>query len=60
MFWNIAAYCIIGIAFSVAIYKIIAFFSNPLRKCDGCGKECGGCELEKLKKDIETKKKQKK
>lgn len=60
MLWNILAYCVIAMAFAIAVYKLIKFFVNPLRKCNDCSKECSCCELGQLKKDIEAKKNQQK
>jgi len=39
-------------AISIATYRLIRYFNNPLRKCSGCEKSCGGCPLEELKKNM--------
>jgi hypothetical protein len=49
----------LGIVFTaagIALYRIIKSLTNPLKKCNGCGKGCGGCSLEDLKHEIELKK----
>jgi len=48
-------YIITGIivlaAIGIAVYKLVNYFSDPLRACKDCSKECGGCPLEELKKE---------
>lgn len=54
-------YITLAIVFSaagIALYRIIKSLVNPLTKCDGCGKGCGGCSIEELKKEIELKRMQ--
>jgi len=50
---------IVGLAISVAGYKIFRHLTNPLKGCDGCGSECSGCQLQDLKKEIEENKNRK-
>lgn len=33
----------------ISLWKLIRYFRDPLRGCDGCGKACSGCPLEELK-----------
>lgn len=47
---------IVAIAIGVAIYRMVRYLRHPLRGCDGCEKNCSGCSLEDLKKEIEEKK----
>jgi hypothetical protein len=51
------ALVIVFTAVGIALYRFIRNITNPLKKCDGCGKGCGGCSLEELKNEIEAKKK---
>jgi hypothetical protein len=51
---------IVAIAIGVAIYRMVRYLRHPLRGCDGCEKNCSGCSLEDLKKEIEEKKVKKK
>jgi len=37
---------IIVAALGVAIYRIVKYFTDPLRKCRKCDLDCGGCPLE--------------
>ncbi|MCX6245837.1 MAG: hypothetical protein NTU98_14170 [Bacteroidetes bacterium] len=48
--------CILALAAGFGVYRTVKYFSNPIRGCDGCDKNCGGCSLEELKKEIELKK----
>lgn len=57
MFQVILAVIIVIIAISVAIYRIVKYLKNPLHECDGCDLSCGGCSLEDLKKEMESKRK---
>ncbi|MBL7137410.1 MAG: hypothetical protein ISS17_01370 [Bacteroidales bacterium] len=41
---------IIFAAVVYAVYRLIKYFTDPLRKCRNCSNECGGCALEELKK----------
>lgn len=43
-------------ALAVTGYRLVRYFTNPLRKCDGCSSGCGGCSLEELKREIAEKK----
>lgn len=56
MFQLIVTVIIVAAALGFAIYRIVRSLRNPLRGCDGCEKNCGGCSLEDLKKEIEEKK----
>lgn len=47
---------IVGIAASIAGYKLYRKFTNPLSGCSGCASDCSGCQLQDLKKEIEEKK----
>lgn len=49
MYQIIIVAVIIAVAAGIAVARIIRYFRNPLRKCDGCGMSCDGCPLEKLK-----------
>ena len=51
---------IVAAALGFAIYRAVLSLRNPLRGCDGCEKNCIGCPLEDLKKEIEEKKVKKK
>ena len=44
----------------ISIWKLIRYFRDPLRGCDGCGKACSGCPLEELKSKAELKRKTRK
>jgi hypothetical protein len=46
---------IVVAALAIAIYKMVTYLRNPLRQCEGCGQSCGGCELEELKKKLDSK-----
>jgi hypothetical protein len=46
---------IVVVALGSGIYLTIRSLHNPLRACKGCEKNCGGCALEDLKKEIEKK-----
>jgi len=37
-------------AVTYTVYRLVKYFSDPLRKCRDCAAECGGCPLEELKK----------
>jgi hypothetical protein len=56
MFQIILTVIIVATALGFAIYRMVRSLRNPLRGCDGCEKNCGGCSLEDLKKEIEEKK----
>jgi hypothetical protein len=43
-------------ALGFGIYLTVRSLRNPLRGCNGCEKNCTGCSLEDLKKEIEEKK----
>ncbi len=47
---------IVGIAASIAGYKLYRKFTNPLSGCSGCASDCSGCQLQDLKWEIEEKK----
>jgi len=55
MMWQ---YIITGIivlaAVTYTVYRLVKYFSDPLRKCRDCSAECGGCALEELKKGREV------
>jgi hypothetical protein len=56
--WQIIITVIIVImAISVAVYRLVKYFKNPLHECEDCELGCGGCSLEELKKQIEAKRK---
>jgi hypothetical protein len=55
----IIALTIVSAATGIAVYRVIRYFRDPLRGCDGCDKGCGGCSLEELKNQIEKQKKTK-
>ena len=55
MFQIILTVIIVAAALGFAIYRTIRSLRNPLRGCDGCDKNCNGCSLEDLKKEIEEK-----
>ncbi|MCX6248088.1 MAG: hypothetical protein NTW10_10160 [Bacteroidetes bacterium] len=50
---------IVACALGIAIYRTVRYLQNPIRGCDGCDKNCGGCSLEDLKREIDEKKKEK-
>jgi hypothetical protein len=56
MFQIILTVIIVLAALGFGIYRTIRSLRNPLRGCEGCEKNCGGCALEDLKKEIEKKK----
>jgi hypothetical protein len=56
MFQIILTVIIVAAALGFAIYRTVRSLRNPLRACEGCEKNCGGCSLEDLKKEIEEKK----
>jgi hypothetical protein len=56
MFQVIITVIIVAAALGFAIYLTVRSLRNPLRSCQGCEKNCGGCSLEELKKEIEEKK----
>jgi len=56
MFQIILTVIIVLAALGFGIYRTIRSLRNPLRGCDGCEKNCGGCSLEDLKKEFEEKK----
>ena len=56
MFQLIVTVIIVAIAIGFAIYRMVRYLRHPLRGCDGCEKNCSGCSLEGLKKEIEEKK----
>jgi len=56
MFQIILTVIIVATALGFAIYRMVRSLRNPLRGCEGCEKNCGGCSLEDLKKEIEEKK----
>jgi hypothetical protein len=47
---------IVAAALGFGIYRTLRSLRDPLRGCDGCDKNCGGCSLEELKKDLEERK----
>lgn len=59
VFQTYIALAIVFTATGIALYRIIKSLTNPLKKCNGCGKGCGGCSPEELKHEIELKKQQK-
>jgi hypothetical protein len=56
MFQLIVTVIIVTAALGFAIYRTVRSLRNPLRGCDDCEKNCSGCSLEDLKKEIEEKK----
>ena len=56
MFQIILTVIIVIVALGFGIYRIVRSLRNPLRDCNGCEKNCSGCSLEDLKKEIEEKK----
>lgn len=56
MFQLIVTVIIVAAALGFAIYRMVRYLRHPLRGCDGCEKNCSGCSLEDLKKEIEEKK----
>jgi hypothetical protein len=46
---------IVAVALGFGIYLTIRSLRNPLRACESCEKNCGGCALEDLKKEIDKK-----
>ena len=54
---EIIVFIIIGVAVFFTIRKLVKKLQNP-SQCDGCSAtSCGGCEVAKLKKEIEDKNK---
>jgi len=41
---------IVTAAITFAVYRLLNYFTDPLRKCKDCSSSCGGCALEELKK----------
>jgi len=60
MFQTILTVIIVATALGFGIYRGVRSLRNPLRGCEGCEKNCSGCSLEDLKKEIEVKKTKKK
>jgi len=56
MFQLIVTVIIVAAALGFGIYRTVRSLRNPLRGCDSCEKNCSGCSLEDLKKEIEEKK----
>lgn len=56
MFQLIVTVIIVAAALGFGIYRTVRSLRNPLRGCDGCEKNCSGCSLEDLKKEIKEKK----
>ncbi len=54
MFQYILTLLIVLLALGIAVYRFIRFLKHPVSKCDGCGKDCMGCSLEELKKEIQS------
>ncbi|MFH1159479.1 MAG: hypothetical protein V1733_00835 [bacterium] len=50
MWQNSITAIIVLTVIGIAGYRLIRYFTNPLRKCNGCEKSCGGCALEELKR----------
>ncbi|MBE0647192.1 MAG: FeoB-associated Cys-rich membrane protein [Bacteroidales bacterium] len=44
---------IVAAAVGYTVYRLIKYFTDPLRKCKDCASSCGGCALEELKKAVE-------
>jgi hypothetical protein len=57
MWQTIITGIIVAAALGITVYKLVKYFTNPLKKCGGCAMNCSGCGLEELKKEIELKKK---
>ena len=49
MYQIIIVAVIVAVAAGITVVRLIRYFRDPLRKCDGCGMSCNGCPLEKLK-----------
>jgi hypothetical protein len=56
LFQIILTVIIVTTALGFAIYLTVRSLRNPLRSCEGCEKNCAGCSLEDLKKEIEEEK----
>lgn len=56
LFQIILTILIVAAALGFGIYRTVRSLKEPLRGCDGCDKNCGGCSLEELKKELEEKK----
>ena len=52
----ILTFLIVGTAIGITLFKVVTYFTDPLRGCSGCSSGCGGCSLEELKKELEQKK----
>lgn len=51
MIWQwILTGLIVAVALGFGIRKLILYFTDPLRECRKCSRECTGCPLEELKK----------
>jgi hypothetical protein len=59
MFQIILTVIIVAAALGFGIYRTVRSLRDPLRGCEGCEKGCGGCSLEDLKKEMESKAKKK-
>ena len=46
-------------AFLFTLYKVIKKIKHPVAGCNDCSSDCGGCELQSLKDDIDKAQKQK-
>lgn len=46
---------ILAAAVIYSVIRLYRYFTDPLRKCRGCSKECEGCALEDLKREVERK-----
>ena len=58
MWQNIITGLIVFLVLGVTLYRIVDYFRNPLKGCEGCSSHCNTCSLEELKKEIEEKKEQ--
>ena len=56
MFQIILTVIIVAAALGFAVYRTVRSLQNPLRGCEDCEKNCTGCALEDLKKEMEEKK----
>ena len=57
MVQNIITLIIVAVVVIAAIIRIVNYFRNPLKGCEGCDQHCNVCSLEELKREIEEKNK---
>ena len=56
MLQNLITISIVAAATIIAGVRFINFFIHPGKKCEGCSSGCGGCPVNELKREIDSKK----